>query len=140
MAHYPHGVKNAAEVVALLNRGVSESTKNFDLIHIKEFPYMTRIPPEERDSYLIKNIMSMHSLCTVSDGLLVQHLTCLSCSPSVLCQNCENIEVTNAVQEEDEEYDSDESCDGNDYESSEQSGYETDELFSSDGFRSQGVV
>ena len=141
MAQYSHGVQTAADVVTLLHKGVSESTKKFNFLHIEEFPSLARIPSKERDSYPVEKIMSMHSIRTIPNGsgLLAQHLTCLKCTTSKFCETCEERTTSDENNNDNDEYDYDEMCTANDSGSDSQSEYDSEDVYEAE-FKAGDVV
>ena len=128
MDHYPHGVRCAAEVVSLLHQGVSESTKKFKFICIEEFPFIDRIPSVNRDVFEIDAIISMHSIRTVDENaLLAQNLTCTKCTPSAMCNKCNDMDiyVMENGTDDNSDTDSDEDADDSETDASDQESCES---------------
>ena len=100
MDRYGHGVRTAKDVIKLLEKGLSTSTEKFQFIHVEEFPEIVRIPANQRQSYRIPNILQIHSIRVIEDGLLAQHLTCVTCTASKLCATCADIPASVMTTEE----------------------------------------
>ena len=106
MLQFPHGVRSAAEIVDLLSV-MPDATEKFSFLVVEDFKQISRVPAKERDEVVLPNILKLHSIKVVEGGLLGHEQTCIKCSASELCAECNVAPPTTAIVEEDEEEDED---------------------------------
>ena len=79
----------------------------FSFITVEEFKEIDRIPANERNEILLKNILKLHSIKVVENGLLALQETCVQCSPSTLCEKCLKAIPTAIIEDADDSDDED---------------------------------
>ena len=80
----------AADDVNLLSI-LPESTEKFKFFVIENFPEIERVPAKDRTGLPVKDILKMHNIQNIGNGLLIQKLACTECTIAVGCQPCSKL-------------------------------------------------
>ena len=85
---------------------------------MEEFPFIERVPDEQRDSFKIDGISKLHHLRVKENGI-ADEVSCLNCAPSAICEECNGKDIyctqgedsDDDVDDQDVSYDDDEDID-----------------------------